>query len=346
MRSHNQSEELSVFKFCFDESRSSSLERELTISRLLRDKLGKRADIAHILGGNLKEPPYFLESEYVEGGNLREWGETNGRFVGLSLRERIRLVIEIAVALDAAHSVGIIHRDLKPSNILMRRDSDGSWHPILADFGIGTVEDPSKLTGRNITVDDLTVLLPNSGSPTGTLKYQPPEAGSKGPATVKWDIYALGVVFYQVLICNFGQPMALGFEQRIESAVRDSFRSMPLNSEHASAKRKRHTEEYLAPDSTAELTIRFLIEDLSLCVQGEPAARLGSVALLIERLNNLKNRIAAAKAQLRAAHANSLAAPLYWFSCVPDRSHCCRRPRYDHLLRVGGRRDRAENRDR
>ena len=77
--------ELRVFKFCFDASRLSSFERELALFRLLRDELGKRDDIARLIQVNLKEGPFFLESEYVEGGNLRAWGESQ-RTAGVACR--------------------------------------------------------------------------------------------------------------------------------------------------------------------------------------------------------------------------------------------------------------------
>jgi hypothetical protein len=72
-----------VFKFCFDASRLSSFKRELTLFRLLRDALGDRPDIARLLEVELEEGPFFLESEFVEGGNLHEWGEVAGRLSAL-----------------------------------------------------------------------------------------------------------------------------------------------------------------------------------------------------------------------------------------------------------------------
>src|SRR5438046_589196 len=161
---HDRTKELRVFKFCLDATRLTSFKRELTLFKLLRDALGRREDIAGLLEVELDQPPFFLESEYVEGGNLREWGEAAGRLAALPLEERLRLMAEIAGAVAAAHSVGIIHKDLKPSNIFMRQDSDGRWHPLLADFGIGAVADRSQLERRRITVAGFTQSLLEPGS--------------------------------------------------------------------------------------------------------------------------------------------------------------------------------------
>ena len=119
---HGRTKEPRVFKFCFDADRLGSFKRELTLFRLLRDALGDRPDIAKLLEVELEEVPYYLESEFVPGGNLRDWALTDGRLAALGLDDRLRLAAEIAAAAAAAHSVGIIHKDLKPSNVFMRQD--------------------------------------------------------------------------------------------------------------------------------------------------------------------------------------------------------------------------------
>ena len=93
----------------------------MTLFKLLREALGKRKDIAGLLEVELDQPPFYLESEYVAGGNLHDWAADGGRLMTLPLAERLRMVAEIAKAVSAAHSVGIIHKDLKPSNVFMPR---------------------------------------------------------------------------------------------------------------------------------------------------------------------------------------------------------------------------------
>ena len=104
---HRKTRERRVFKFCFEAERLRALQREVTLFRLLRETLGDRNDIARILDWNFDEPPYFLESEYTEGGNLAEWVEAQRR-----LRRRCRWHSgwswrpQVADAVAAAHSVG------------------------------------------------------------------------------------------------------------------------------------------------------------------------------------------------------------------------------------------------
>ena len=148
---HGRTREPRVFKFCFDADRLGSFKRELTLFRLLRDALGDRPDIARLLEVELEEVPYYLESEFVPGGNLRDWAMTEGRLAAMSLEDRLRLAAEIAAAAAAAHSVGIIHKDLKPSNVFMHRMTTGCgtrcW-PISASAPWRTAQSSSGGTSR------------------------------------------------------------------------------------------------------------------------------------------------------------------------------------------------------
>ena len=202
---HERTRQHRVFKFCFDASRLGSFKRELTLFRLLRDALGDRADIARLLEVELDEAPVLPRERVCRRGQPRRMGRA-GRPPGRAdLEQRVRLVTEIAAAVAAAHSVGIIHKDIKPSNVFMRQGADGSWHPILADFGIGAVADRSQLEQRGITVAGFTQSILDPGSSrTGTRMYQPPEASLGRTATVQGDVYALGVLLYQVLVGNLG----------------------------------------------------------------------------------------------------------------------------------------------
>ena len=272
----------------------------------------------------LDEAPFYLESDYVEGGNLRDWCETDGRLESLPLEERLRLVAEIAVAVAAAHSVGIIHKDLKPTNVFMRQPADGRWHPMLADFGIGAVADRSQLEQRGITVAGFTQSLLESGSSrTGTRMYQPPEANLARPATVQGDVYALGVLLFQMIVGDFDQPLGHGWERRLEVARGTGFQpvsekttgKMPVpltvEGEAPSELRRQMVPTPASPgagplrmlDSTGELVFRLLRDDIGDCVDADPAARLASSAQLVERLQTLDKRVADARVRRRAERA-------------------------------------------
>ena len=121
----------------------------------------------------------YLALEYVSGGSLADYCRDRV----LSPEEAVRLIEQIARAVDAAHRMGIVHRDLKPGNILLDGDQ-----PKVTDFGLARALD---------TADCRTV----SGTILGTPRYMAPEqaageSGSHSPAT---DVYALGVILYEML---------------------------------------------------------------------------------------------------------------------------------------------------
>jgi serine/threonine-protein kinase len=310
---HERTREPRVFKFCFDPDRLSSFKRELTLFRLLRSALGHRDDIARLLEVELEEPPFYLESEFIEGGNLRDWSTTDANLASLPLEERLRLVAAIAGAVAAAHSVGIIHKDLKPSNIFMRQTADGRWHPMLADFGIGAVADRSQLKQRGITLAGFsrTILEPGS-SRTGTRMYQPPEASLARPGTVQGDVYALGVLLYQMILGDFDQPLGVGWERSLDAARVRGWAGEPHREGEAPSEPRSQTatapvspgaKSLRSLDPSGELVLRLLREDIGACVDGDPSARLATAAQLVERLQTLDQRVADSLARRRAERA-------------------------------------------
>ena len=124
----------------------------------------------------------FFVMPLIEGESLREMLTREGR---LDVDEAVRIMTEVADALDYAHSQSVIHRDLKPENILMSRG-----HAMLADFGIA----------RAVEAGDRTAFLTETGMILGTPHYMSPELASGetdvGPES---DVYALGCILYELL---------------------------------------------------------------------------------------------------------------------------------------------------
>ncbi|MES1211626.1 MAG: serine/threonine-protein kinase, partial [Acidobacteriota bacterium] len=121
----------------------------------------------------------FLAFELVEGTDLAGRMETEPP---LSLREVLRIVRQVAEALDFAHRQGIVHRDIKPSNILLDRANRVK----VADFGI------AKVTGQST---ELTV----AGSVMGSPQYLSPEQIRGDELDGRTDMFSLGVVLYELL---------------------------------------------------------------------------------------------------------------------------------------------------
>ncbi|HVT30725.1 MAG TPA: tetratricopeptide repeat protein [Lacipirellulaceae bacterium] len=246
---HEKTRAQRVYKFAFDEKAVVSLKREITLYRLLHDTLGDRADFVQLLDWNLSEPPYFTEAEYAEGGSLPAWAQTQGGLAGVPLSERLDLVAQIAETLSAAHSVGVLHKDLKPTNVLIAK-FDGAPRIKIADFGSGSVLNPIRLDELGITRLGFTKTMSQDAS--GTLMYLPPEVLAGQPATVQADVYALGVLLYQMVIADFKKPLAPGWEQEV-------------------------------PDE-------LLREDIAQAAHGDVQKRLADAATLAQRLRNLPQR--------------------------------------------------------
>ena len=267
---HQNTKQHRVFKFCFDANRLRSFKREITLFRLLKEKLGERSDIARLLDVKLDSPPFFLESEFVESGNLAEWAQSLGGVETLSLRDRVRIVAQAARATAAAHSAGVIHKDLKPSNIFMRSGTDGLWHPIIADFGIGSLADSSWLEHHDITMTGFTesIMFPHS-SRTGTRMYAPPESLVGDGGTPQGDVYALGVILYQMLVGDFDKPLATGWEHDLNDIC---------------------LAELASPSVEADVVRKLLTADILASVAGSPQKRLPTVDDLHDRLTSLVDR--------------------------------------------------------
>jgi eukaryotic-like serine/threonine-protein kinase len=241
-----------VFKFAADGARLKGLKREITISRFLRESLGDRPEFVRILEWNFETPPFFLESEY-SGPNLAEWAEAQGGLSQVSQSTRLQLLVDVAKAVAAAHDIGVLHKDLKPANILVVPGSGGGWQVKLADFGSASLFDPSRLHALGITNLGFTQTASLDSNPlTGTLMYLAPEVLAGQSPSASADVYALGVMLYQLTIGDFRKPLAPGWEAEIKD---------PL-----------------------------LREDIADAACGDPVKRLGGAAELVERLLTLEQR--------------------------------------------------------
>ena len=121
----------------------------------------------------------FIAMACVEGSDLKTLLVTEGR---LPLRRALRVVSQIASALDAAHARGLVHRDVKPANILVGRDD----RALLSDFGV-----VKELTSAGST---------RTGSFVGTIEYCAPEQIEGGDVDARADVYALACVFYECVV--------------------------------------------------------------------------------------------------------------------------------------------------
>lgn len=264
---HDKTGEPRVYKFGGGGERLAALKREVTLCRVLREHLGQRDDLVHVIDWHFDTPPFHIECEYG-GLDLAQWAQDGARLESATLPQRLALFLQIVDAVAAAHSAGVLHKDLKPTNILVA-PRGGDWQVRVADFGSGRLLEPGRLEALGITRLGLTVTEVASTDTGGTLLYLAPELLSGGAPTARSDIYALGLILFQLAVGDLRRPLAPGWEQDIGDEL--------------------------------------LREDIAAATDGNPARRLGSAAELGERLRSRDVRVAERR-RVHEAESRALAA--------------------------------------
>ena len=135
-------------------------------------------NIVQIYGVGEDDGDYYIVMEYVPGKNLKQLLKKRER---LTVHEVVDIMLQITSAMGAAHDNLIIHRDLKPQNILIKDDGEIK----ITDFGIAMALNATQLTQTN--------------SAMGSVHYFPPEQANGKGATLKSDVYSLGIMMYELL---------------------------------------------------------------------------------------------------------------------------------------------------
>jgi serine/threonine protein kinase len=152
------------------------LEREARVMARLR-----HPNIVAVHDFQRTEDGAAIVMEFIEGGSLREKLQQHPH--GLPVDEALRILRQIAAGLEAAHASGVIHRDMKPENVLIGRDGMAR----VTDFGLA------------LPLHEGSTRLTLTGTAVGTLDYMAPEQFKGGEADARLDVYALGVIAYELL---------------------------------------------------------------------------------------------------------------------------------------------------
>lgn len=195
-----------------------------------------------------EEGQQYLAMEYVAGLDLKRYIKENAP---LSNEEAVRLMGQILLAMRLAHTCGIIHRDLKPQNVLLTPDGTAK----VSDFGIAVAFAETSLTQTN--------------SMLGSVHYLSPEQARGSKATVQSDIYAMGIIFYEMLTGHIpydgdsAVTIALQHFQKPLPSIREENKNVPQALENVviKATAKKLTDRY---KSVAEMYV-----DLSSCLSYE-----------------------------------------------------------------------------
>jgi serine/threonine protein kinase/tetratricopeptide (TPR) repeat protein len=199
--------------------------------------------------GRAQDETVFISMELLHGETLGDHLKTVGR---LSVGEAQPLVQQMVSALSAAHSAGIVHRDFKPGNVVLV-SATGERRAVVTDFGLAL---------QTIASDD-TASLPTGQGLLGTPAYMSPEQLKGLPATPASDIYALGLVIYEMV-----------------TGTRPFQGDTPI-----SAALKRLSERP-KPPRRLQPELSMLWDSVILrCLETDPAQRFGDAAEIVHALN-------------------------------------------------------------
>ena len=176
-------------EFAADRDRVARFRREAQVLASLN-----HPGIAAIYGFEEYEGIHCLILEFVEGETLAD----RGKRMPIPVEESLRLMVQVAEALEAAHEKGVVHRDLKPTNIIVNSDGQAK----LLDFGLAkAMEVPGKGVHRTDSVTSLGHLsgLSIPGAILGTAAYMSPEQARGATVDKRTDIWALGCVIFELL---------------------------------------------------------------------------------------------------------------------------------------------------
>lgn len=186
----------------------------------------------------------FISMAYVEGEDLHRLLDRRGR---LDLDHAVALARQLCSALAAAHAEGVVHRDLKPHNILM----DKAGNAYVSDFGLAR------------SLEDDAAGMTHTGDLVGTPLYMSPEQVEGKPVDARSDIYAFGLVFYQMLTGQVPFAGASGFKVMYERLKSDPPNPQTLNPD--------------VPNYLARIVLR--------CLERDPAQRYQTAQEILNDLD-------------------------------------------------------------
>ncbi|MGB7208962.1 MAG: serine/threonine-protein kinase, partial [Pyrinomonadaceae bacterium] len=173
-------------KFAEDKDRMSRFVREAKSASALN-----HPNIITIYEIGESDGTHFIATEFIDGKTLSEYAKANP----LNYKSALEIAIQVASALDEAHSAGIVHRDIKPDNVMVR----ASGLVKILDFGIAKLSASS--TSASDSSEDATAIKSGTspGMIIGTANYMSPEQAKGKAVDARTDIFSFGVVLYELI---------------------------------------------------------------------------------------------------------------------------------------------------
>lgn len=133
----------------------------------------------------------FIATEYIDGRTLKDVMSSDV----LPLGDMLDIAMQIASALEEAHSAGIVHRDIKPDNIMLRPNGLVK----VLDFGVAKLMEGTEISSKNSSYEPRAAGMTQAGLVIGTAEYMSPEQARGGAIDSRSDIFSFGVVVYEML---------------------------------------------------------------------------------------------------------------------------------------------------
>src|SRR6202790_1707142 len=213
----------------------------------------------------------FISMEFVEGCDLRKLLRDNGK---LPPEQAVEIIRQVCLALEAAHGVGVIHRDVKPQNIMQ----DKQGRILVMDFGLA----------RSLETGGMT----QTGALLGTIEYMSPEQALGKHLDGRSDLFAVGLIFYELLTCN-----------------------MPFKADTAMASLLKRNQERAQPAAEFDASIPKGLSDIvSKCLERDLNLRYQSAQEILADLDAWQGKRPILASVVMPAPAPRRAVPWKWIS--------------------------------
>lgn len=249
-----------AFKLAHSSAGLRSLKREVALHGYIQRTRPNLPGLLPLLDWNLTEPPFWVCTPYCGEGNLAQWQPDADGIAALPLDQRLRMFQGLCRTVAELHGLGVLHKDIKPQNLYPVADGDG-FNLLLGDLGISGGDLPPGIAASGLALGEAT--LHEATALSGTALYTAPELLAGHSPTTRSDLYALGVLLFQMITGDLHKSLAPGWEEQVPDIL--------------------------------------LRADIAWAAHHDPEKRLGDAAQLADRLDALDDRRAADRQRLEQA---------------------------------------------